>query len=75
MLQSMGSCPWILQARILEREGHALLPGIFLMQESNQGLLHRRQILYYLSYQGGKAVYIYIYISDFIVHSRLHDPH
>ena len=30
---------------------HALLQGIFLTQESNQGLLHCRQILYQLSYQ------------------------
>ena len=31
---------------------HALLQGIFLPQESNQGLLHCRWILYQLSYQG-----------------------
>ena len=30
----------------------SLLQGIFLTQESNQGLLHYRQILYQLSYQG-----------------------
>ena len=30
---------------------HALLQGIFLTQESNQGLLHCRRILYQLSYQ------------------------
>ena len=29
-----------------------LLQGIFLPQESNQGLLHCRRILYQLSYQG-----------------------
>ena len=29
-----------------------LLWGIFLTQESNQGLLHCRQILYQLSYEG-----------------------
>ena len=45
------------------------------MQESNQGLLRCRQILYSLSHQGSKSVYIYIYISDFIVHSRLYDLH
>ena len=28
----------------------SLLQGIFLIQESNQGLLHCRQILYQLSY-------------------------
>ena len=30
----------------------SLLQGNFLAQESNQGLLHCRQILYQLSYQG-----------------------
>ena len=30
----------------------SLLQGIFLTQESNRGLLHYRQILYQLSYQG-----------------------
>ena len=29
-----------------------LIQGIFLTQELNRGLLHRRQILYQLSYQG-----------------------
>ena len=30
----------------------SLLQGIFLIQESNRGLLHCRRILYQLSYQG-----------------------
>ena len=30
----------------------SLLQGIILTQESNQGLLHCRQILYQVSYQG-----------------------
>ena len=34
-----------------------LLQGIFLTQESNQGLLHCRQILYQLSYQGSPNMY------------------
>ena len=34
----------------------SLLPGIFLTQELNQGLLHCRQILYQLSYQGNPAI-------------------
>ena len=45
---SMG----ILQARILQWVFHALLQGIFPTQELNLGLLHCRQILYQLSYQG-----------------------
>ena len=31
---------------------HSLLLGIFLTQGLNPGLLHRRQILYHLNYQG-----------------------
>ena len=45
---SMG----ILQARLLEQVGHALLQGIFPTQGSNPGLQHYGQILYQLSYQG-----------------------
>ena len=48
--------PWpvhgILQARMLEWEACPLLQRIFPTQESNRGLLHRRQLLYQLSYQG-----------------------
>ena len=37
----------------------SLLQGIFLTQESNRGLLHHRQILYQLSYQGSpKRTYL-----------------
>ena len=42
----------ILQARIPEEVAFPFLQGIFLTQESNQGLLHCRWILYQLSYQG-----------------------
>ena len=38
-----------------------LLQGIFPTQESNQGLLHCRRILYQLSYQGSPIVLIIIY--------------
>ena len=39
----------------------SLLQGIFLIQESNQGVLHCRRILYQLSYQGSpeKALYLF----------------
>ena len=40
------------QARILEWGCHFLLQGISLTQGLNPGLLHCRQILYHLSYQG-----------------------
>ena len=42
----------ILQARILGWVACSLLQGIFLSQELNWGLLHCRQILYQLNYQG-----------------------
>ena len=35
-----------------------LFQGIFLTQESNQGLLHCRQILYQLSYQGSPSALV-----------------
>ena len=42
--------------------GRSLLQGIFPTQESNQGLLPCRQILYQLSYQGSQIdVHIDIY--------------
>ena len=34
------------------------------MQESNQGLLHCRQILYQLSYQGSKTVRSFIFLDS-----------
>ena len=47
----------------------SLLQQLFPTQKSNQGLLHHRQILYQLSYEGREAheilivqnIYIYIY--------------
>jgi len=36
---------------------HFLLQGIFLTQELNPGLLHCRQILYWLSYKGSPQVF------------------
>ena len=48
-----GSCIHeILQARILEWVAIPFSRGIFLIQGSNLGFLHCRQILYCLSYQG-----------------------
>jgi len=42
----------LLQARILGMGCHFLLQGLFLIQGLNPGLLHYKQILYHLSYQG-----------------------
>ena len=38
----------------------SLLQGIFLTQELNRGLLHCRQILNQLSYQGSLALCLYV---------------
>ena len=46
-----SSVDGILQARILEWVRHSLLQGIFLVQGSNPGLLHCKQILYHLNHQ------------------------
>ena len=43
----------------------SILQGIFLTQESNCGLLHCRQILYQLSYQGSfMFISLYLYITS-----------
>ena len=44
-------CPWNSPGRNTGLGCHFLLQGIFQTQESNQGLLHCRQIFYCLSYQ------------------------
>ena len=46
----------VLQARILEWVAVSFSGGIFRTQGSNQGLLHLRQILYQLSYQGSPEI-------------------
>ena len=48
-------CPWNSPAQNTAAGCHSLLQGIFLTRESNWGLLHCRQILYHLSYQGNLA--------------------
>ena len=45
-------CPWDSPGKNIGVGCHALLQGIFLTQGSNPGLLHCRQILYYLNHQG-----------------------
>ena len=44
--------PWNSPGKNTEVGCHSLLLGIFPTQGSNLGLLHCRQILYHLSYQG-----------------------
>ena len=45
-------CPWDFPGKNTGVGCHSLLQGIFLIQRSKPGLLHCRQILYHLSYQG-----------------------
>ena len=50
-------CPWDFPDENTGVGCHALFQGIFPTQESNQGLLHCRQILYQLSYKGSPHIY------------------
>ena len=47
--------PWDFTGKNAEVGCHFLLQGIFRTQESNPGLLHCRQILYQLSYEGSQV--------------------
>ena len=49
-------CPWDYLGKSTGVGWHFLLQGIFPTQESNQGLLHCRWILYQLSYQGSPVI-------------------
>ena len=52
----------------------SLLQGIFLTQESNQGLLHCKQILYQLNYQGKLMFLRYNWLTtlwEFLVHNTV----
>ena len=48
-------CPWDFPGKNTRVDCHFLLQRIFLTQELNPGLLHCRQILYWLSYEGVKV--------------------
>ena len=47
-----ASLPWDFPGKNTGVDCHVFLQGIFPTQESNPGLLHCRQILYRLSYEG-----------------------
>ena len=49
-------CPWNSPGKNTGVSSLSLLQGIFLTQESNQGLPHCRWILYQLSYQGSPRI-------------------
>ena len=50
-------CPWDFPGKNTGMDWHFLLQGIFSTQESNLVLLHCRQILYWLSYEGSPIVF------------------
>ena len=50
---------------------HSLLQGIFPTQESNWGLLHCRQILYQLSYQGSPYISMLLLLLSHFIRVRL----
>ena len=52
LLPSRLLCPWNFPGKNIGMDCHFLLQGIFPTQESHPGLLHYRQILYWLSYEG-----------------------
>ena len=51
-------CPWDSPGKNTGLGCYFLLYGIFLVQESNKGLLHCRWILYHLSLQGSPCIII-----------------
>ena len=53
-------CPWDSLGKNTGGGCHFLLQGIFLPQGLSLGLLHCRQVLYHLSYQGGLRGHTYI---------------
>ena len=50
-----GNLEWVSESQNMGVGSLSLLKGIFPTQESNQGLLHCRWILYQLSYQGSPS--------------------
>ena len=52
LCQPMDCSAWNSPGKNSGMDRYFLLPGIFLTQGSNMGLLHFRQILYHLSHQG-----------------------
>ena len=60
-------CPWNSPGRNTGVGRHSFLQGIFLAQGSNLGLLHRRQILYHVSYQAN-PIYFLVILFNMNVH-------
>ena len=56
-------CPWDLPGKNTGMGSHSLLQDIFLIQGSNLGFLHCRQMLYHLRHQGSPR-YVQLYFSN-----------
>ena len=61
-------CPWEFPGNSTGVGCHFLLQGIFPTQESNQSLLHCKQILYQLSYQGSPIEVLIYEFFTFLIH-------
>ena len=59
--------PWNSPGQNTGVGGLSLLQGIFPPQERNRGLLHCRQILYQLSYQGVDVVYPTLELNPYVI--------
>ena len=64
-------CPWDSPGKKSGVGCHSLLQGIFPTQELNQGLLHCRQILYWLRQQGSPNTYSLGYVFANTWHTQI----
>ena len=60
-------CPWDFPGKGTGVGRHFLLQGIFPTQGSNPGLLHCRQILYWLSYK--RSPYLLAHVLEWLCHA------
>ena len=66
-------CPWTSPGKDTGVGCHYLLQGIFLTQTSKPGLLHCRQILYHLCYQGSPKEDVVYTDSQIYMHTHTHN--
>ena len=59
-LSDLMACPWNSPGKNATVGCHFLLQGIFLTQGFDPALLHCRQILYHLSYQGSLVTWLLV---------------
>ena len=63
--------PWNSPGKNAGVGSHSLLQGIFLIQGLNLGLLHCRQILYQLNYQGSPTKYLHAFKHSLIISIKM----